>query len=85
MAVERRLTIGTEMTDLLRCQRCKGTKTILLMGALRKECPECNGIGWVEPFDEEISVDDLHNVDGTPVVAKKRGRKAKIITREMDV
>jgi hypothetical protein len=32
--------------DLERCEACRGTKKLLVMGGWEKSCPECSGIGW---------------------------------------
>lgn len=40
--------------DLVRCKACKGTKRIVGMGMMEKDCIECKGIGWVNPPIKEV-------------------------------
>lgn len=35
-----------------RCETCVGKKTILALGGLVKECPNCKGIGHVKVEEE---------------------------------
>lgn len=57
---------------LTRCHKCSGTKTFLGLGGMRKDCDNCHGIGQIE-----IKTSGLTNTGGTPVPARKRGRKPK--------
>jgi phage FluMu protein Com len=40
-----------------RCKKCKGLKQILTLGFVRKNCPNCDGIGYIKDIpntaDEE--------------------------------
>lgn len=33
---------------LVRCERCNGQRTILVLGGLKKECNVCKGVGSLE-------------------------------------
>ncbi len=35
------------MEDIKRCDSCQGKKTIKGLGNIEKECPSCQGIGWI--------------------------------------
>ena len=73
---------------LVRCTRCNGRKNVLGLGGMRKACPDCKGIGFVEPEaeltasqekriaaqSEPVKLEALVNAKGVPVVAKRKGR-----------
>jgi hypothetical protein len=44
------------MSDIIRCTRCNGTKRIIGLGLLEKECDVCTGIGWVSKTPVEIKI-----------------------------
>lgn len=63
------------MSDTQRCSNCLGTKKVMELGMIQKNCPICDGIGWIkkelEPFKEErVAVSEV-------AVEKKRGRPRK--------
>lgn len=76
------------MSDLVKCEACKGKKRILGMGGIYKDCKTCSGIGWVE---KSITADELieahekldkafenlepKELDEKTVTRKKYGRK----------
>lgn len=75
-----------------RCNKCKGSKSVLEIGGLHKNCKECNGIGYKEVIEEK-DVDDfldqntkeeiINNIDNKEISVnthKKRGRKKKVET-----
>lgn len=71
------------MSQLLRCDSCKGTKSILGMGGMKKPCIQCKGIGWIETDTVtpkvDVKVDNLKNANGEPVKARKRpGPKPRV-------
>lgn len=61
------------MSDTQRCSECSGKKKVMGLGLLIKDCPTCEGIGWVKkdvkPFTEEL-------VPETRIV-KRKGRPPK--------
>jgi hypothetical protein len=58
-----------------RCSTCKGQKTVLGLGNIRKTCAVCKGVGYVKPVD---NVQERLN-DKLAIVQKTRGRKKKEI------
>lgn len=57
--------------DLKRCTLCNGSKRVIGIGLLEKQCPTCLGIGWIS----------THPVD----CAKTKTRKSrKIVKTEAD-
>ncbi len=44
------------MSDIIRCTRCNGTKRIIGLGLLEKECDICSGVGWVSKTPVEIKI-----------------------------
>lgn len=65
-------------SDLKRCTLCNGSKRVVGLGLLEKQCPTCLGIGWIstKPVDyakikvkkrrkivkDEATNEALHNV-----------------------
>lgn len=39
-----------------RCESCNGRKTVIGLGCMSKECPECYGVGFVTVKDEPVPV-----------------------------
>jgi RecJ-like exonuclease len=37
------------MSSVVRCFECAGKKYIIGLGLMRKTCPICNGVGYIEP------------------------------------
>ena len=38
------------------CQDCRGTKKIVGLGNIHKDCPSCRGIGFIELPQNELKV-----------------------------
>lgn len=84
--------MNTQMT-LKRCDCCHGTKRILGMGAIYKDCIACNGIGYkdvetqtIHEIVEEKRVEIINQVmdaikpkqvDDIKPVLKRRGRRKR--------
>lgn len=53
------------MSEIQYCSACKGAKTIMGMGCMRKKCTECNGVGYIETNGKEVKLEinpsDLKN------------------------
>ena len=67
------MTAATKETALLRCPCCHGRKQIMGMGGMKKDCGNCNAIGWVNSVEEES------------IVITKRAYKRKVETSESRV
>lgn len=63
------------MRDVNICTSCKGTKRLLGLGGIHRQCPNCNGIGWIE--NNTTHGGDVNDIQ--PISKLKRGRKPKII------
>lgn len=64
-----------------RCSRCRGTKSVITLGGLHKNCKVCNGIGYEEIADDKdvdnfLSEKKVENI--VKVERKKPGRKKKV-------
>ena len=68
------------MSDIIRCDSCKGRKRVLGMGGMEKQCPDCGGIGWRERESQcDILTEGLTSAAGNPVIAKRKpGRRPRI-------
>lgn len=58
------------------CMTCRGQKKILSLGNIKKECPNCVGIGHVEERVHDFNK-ELAEVMDMPKPRKKPGRKPK--------
>lgn len=36
------------MSDLIKCDACRGSKSVVSLGNISKKCSKCSGIGFVE-------------------------------------
>lgn len=56
--------------SLIRCKKCRGTKKLMGMGGIYKNCDECNGVGQVDVEDAELIWTDPESVRTvvTPVI-----------------
>lgn len=55
-------------TNYTRCIVCKGSKTLMGLGMIVKDCPECAGIGWK---DYQKSNDPIFDNDLTSDISEK--------------
>jgi hypothetical protein len=53
------------------CDVCKGRKTMVGLGNLTKDCPYCNGVGWIATPDQGLKV-TLKDVMMQPKRKKKK-------------
>lgn len=64
----------------LRCPLCNGSKKFLGMGAMLKDCTECDGIGYIDrdckDSDVEVVAEPISNdeIDDNKTAKPKRGR-----------
>jgi phage FluMu protein Com len=80
------------MSEIIRCDSCRGLKRIVGLGMIEKDCPECRGVGFVELMPVEVITDDAETVQdvitdekpedlgtskGKPTKAVKRAKKTK--------
>lgn len=66
------------MTDLIRCEMCNGRKQISPLGGILKNCPTCQGVGFVQgevkiiestqPIIEQPSSDIIVETETAPIV-----------------
>ena len=42
------------MSELKRCDTCKGRKVLMGLGCIEKKCQTCSGLGWVDHVEEPI-------------------------------
>ncbi|UCE38399.1 MAG: hypothetical protein JSW00_04000 [Thermoplasmata archaeon] len=61
---------------MMKCEKCKGTGNIMMMGWQKKRCPKCHGVGVVTVMKQKTN-DDMEVNETTVVVKKKRGRPKK--------
>lgn len=59
------------MAEIERCTMCRGTKRILGLGMMDRQCPNCKGIGWVSVEAVEPIVEPCVE----PVVKRKYTKK----------
>jgi len=68
--------------DIKRCGRCRGAKEVMAIGMQIKECPECQGVGYVEDEKKALNVepieDVLEQIEEIKKPSKKRGRPKKV-------
>ena len=79
--------------SLIRCKKCRGTKKLMGMGSIYKNCDECNGVGQVDVEDAEVTLANPAKVanpvidpalDGNiPPIKKKPSKKKKQIQLDM--
>ena len=62
--------------DLERCESCKGTKKLLVLGGWERSCPHCLGIGWKSKVTVDISKKEIPK-DAIIDAEKRRGRPKK--------
>lgn len=68
------------MSKIKRCLTCGGTKYVMGMGLIKKECSECKGIGHFIVEEENKDADKKAGSQQKKAgEAKKRGRKKKEI------
>ena len=41
---------------MISCEICRGTKKIVALGNISKDCPSCRGIGFIELPNNELKV-----------------------------
>lgn len=41
------------MSKVKRCERCKGAKIVMRLGALEGKCPTCKGIGFEKKIEDK--------------------------------
>ncbi len=52
--------------NLIRCDVCMGRKKVLGLGAMKRDCYNCGGIGWLDADEEENLEKEMES--------KRRGR-----------
>lgn len=53
------------MSELRKCEVCRGTKKIMGIGHMESKCDACLGVGWI---DRESVIDKLTKQTETPQV-----------------
>ena len=69
---------------MVKCYSCKGTKKLLALGNLIKDCPTCSAVGYITSKDDimlkPISPFKTNEAISIPVkIKQKPGRKTKSI------
>lgn len=61
---------------MIRCYTCRGTKKLLGLGAIYRECHDCKGTGHTKPIEPAIITKQNDTVLDEPVTitVKQRGR-----------
>ena len=59
----------------LKCNTCHGKKKIMVLGGMKKTCPNCNGAGWVDI--EETKGDIREDLKETKSVKKRKTAQKK--------
>lgn len=60
----------------VKCYSCRGTKKLLGMGGMIKDCTTCQGIGYIKS-DESVTLEPVKPFNTTPKlidIPKKKGR-----------
>lgn len=74
------------MNSLIRCDSCHGTKKIMGMGGIQTPCPYCKALGWIETNEvSAVKIDNLKNLNGNPVKAKKKPGPKPRVQKDMFV
>lgn len=60
-------------SDVIRCDKCGGRKSINGLGGMSKQCDKCTGIGYIT-----IVSNEPEKVESAQVEKKKPGRKKKV-------
>lgn len=60
-----------------RCLNCRGTKKLLGLGGISKECHYCHGVGFVEAPQDDDAILNQKPLDDVVVEIKKSARKKK--------
>lgn len=58
------------MAKVARCQRCKGTKIVMILGGMEDKCKECSGTGRaikIEDLDEDQFLQSIPEVNSKKV------------------
>ena len=54
------------------CQDCRGTKKIVGLGNIHKDCPSCRGIGFIELPQNELKVTLKDVMDNSKIRKNKK-------------
>ena len=69
----------------MKCYSCHGTKKLLSLGNIVKECPTCKGVGYVASVDTTpiTHQNDTVLAQPIPIAVKQRGRpKQQVIDKQ---
>lgn len=62
------------MSNLIRCESCKGLKKTVGLGLIERDCDECKGVGWTNnKLEEPEDISELSSESDT--APSKRRRK----------
>lgn len=70
---------------MIRCTICQGTKQLLSLGNILKECDNCLGTGFIEQDKDDTLVQQIGDDTNIVKIKYKRGRPKKDQSIEANV